>query len=604
VSGAWQYYFATLFVYFGVNAIACWALNLQYGVSGVLNFAFIMYQAIGAYAAAVVTLGPSSTGGYSFQTYVVGWSLPWPLSLIAAAVVGGALSLAVGLFAFRPARRDYQAMVMLVVSIIAATLVVSQPHWLNGAYGLAAIPKPFASLGLNLYDYGWFYVGLTAAVAALVYLLVHLMTSSPWGRRLRAMRENPDALEALGGDVGRESLKVYVIGGALAGLSGGLLAEFIGAWSPSSWGTDETFLYFVAIIVGGAGNNFGAMLGAATVLGIFQEGVRFLPSVGYANISEAVQFAILGVLILLFLWFRPIGIVPERRRRFGVSPVLATATGPPLGVVAPAPPSVSVAAPPARRAPSAGNILEVSDLRCEFRGVHAVDGVSFAAARGLATGLIGPNGAGKSTALKVIAGAQKPSGGRVIYEGDDITGLPAHAIARRGLVRTFQLSSEFGRLTVMENLLAAVPAQRGGTFAGSLLGRRYWRGQQAESVERARELCDRFGMSAQVDDYAGRLSGGQKRLVEIMRALMARPTMLLLDEPLAGVNPTLRLTIEGHIMALRDEGLTIVMVEHELRSVERVCDAVIVMAQGRVLASGTMEELRQNQDVVDAYLVG
>jgi ABC-type branched-subunit amino acid transport system ATPase component len=248
--------------------------------------------------------------------------------------------------------------------------------------------------------------------------------------------------------------------------------------------------------------------------------------------------------------------------------------------------------------------VEVADLRCQFGGVLAVDGISFSIPSGKVTGLIGPNGAGKSTALKLIAGALPPTGGRIVYQGEDVAGLPVHSVARRGLLRTFQLSSEFARLTVMENLVVAAPNQRGTTFLGALLGRRYWGRQQTETVDRARGLLDRFGMAEKADEYAGRLSGGQKRLVEIMRALMAEPTVLLLDEPLAGVNPSLALKVEEHLMRLRDEGLTMLMVEHELGSVERVCDSVIVMAQGRLLASGSMEELRENERVVDAYLAG
>jgi ABC-type branched-subunit amino acid transport system permease subunit len=318
LSPAYQYYMITLFVYFGVNTIACWALNLQYGVSGVLNFAFIMFQAVGAYMAGVLTLGPST--GSSFQRYILGASLPFPLPWLAAAAVGGLLAFAVGTFAFRPERRDYQAMVMLVVSLIASILVVSQGSWFNGQSGLAAIPKPFQDkVGYGLVSYGWFYVALTAAVVVAIYFFIHRMTSSPWGRRLRAMRENAEALEALGVNVHRESMKVYVIGGALAALSGAVLVQFIGSWSPGSWGTPETFLYFVAIIIGGAGNNFGAMLGAALVLGVFQEGLRYLPSFGYSGLAEAIQFMSLGILILAFLWFRPGGLVPERRRRLGGS---------------------------------------------------------------------------------------------------------------------------------------------------------------------------------------------------------------------------------------------------------------------------------------------
>ena len=318
MSTAYQYYILTLLVYFGVNTIACWALNLQYGVSGVLNFAFIMFQALGAYIAGVLTLG--ATNATSFQHYILGASLPFPLPWLLAAAAGGLLALLVGTFALRPERRDYQAMVMLVVSIIASILVVSQGGWFNGQNGLAAVPKPFQTqVGYDLVGYGWFYVGLTAVAVVLVYVLIHRITQSPWGRQLRAMRENAEALEALGVNVRRESMKVYVIGGALAALSGAVLVQFIGAWSPGSWGTPETFLYFVAIIIGGAGNNLGAVLGAALVLGVFEEALRYLPSFGYSGLAEAIQFMALGFLILGFLWFRPGGLVPERRRRFGGS---------------------------------------------------------------------------------------------------------------------------------------------------------------------------------------------------------------------------------------------------------------------------------------------
>jgi ABC-type branched-subunit amino acid transport system ATPase component len=248
--------------------------------------------------------------------------------------------------------------------------------------------------------------------------------------------------------------------------------------------------------------------------------------------------------------------------------------------------------------------LEVRDLRIDFGGVHAVDGASFSVPTGQVIGLIGPNGAGKSTALKLISGALAPSSGEILHNGEDIAGKPAWEVARRGLIRTFQLSSEFAHLTVLENLLVAAPGQRGTTFGGSLRGKRYWRRQQEELVARARKLLEEFDIIKKADDWAGTLSGGQKRLMEIARSLMAEPKLLLLDEPLAGVNPTLRLTVEEHLRRLRDEGLTMVMVEHELSAVERCCDSVVVMAQGKVLAIGSMEEMRANEEVVDAYLVG
>jgi ABC-type branched-subunit amino acid transport system ATPase component len=252
----------------------------------------------------------------------------------------------------------------------------------------------------------------------------------------------------------------------------------------------------------------------------------------------------------------------------------------------------------------ASALLSVLDLHRHFGGVRAVNGASFELLPGRITGLIGPNGAGKSTVLNMIAGALKPTAGEIIYRGRPITGLPAYQVARRGIIRTFQVSSEFPALTVLENLLVAAPAQRGEALWQAALGKRYWKAHESALVERARDLLARFGMSAQEDEYAGNLSGGQKRLLELMRGLMACPALLLLDEPMAGVNPSLARRIERHLLDLRGEGLTMLMIEHELAVVERVCEPVIVMAQGRVISQGTMADVRADQGVLDAYLIG
>ena len=249
-------------------------------------------------------------------------------------------------------------------------------------------------------------------------------------------------------------------------------------------------------------------------------------------------------------------------------------------------------------------MLIASDVHRHFEGMRAVDGVSMEVLPGHLTGLIGPNGAGKSTFLAVLAGTLPASAGTIVFDGEDITRLPAFRRARRGLVRTFQLPSEFGQLTVLENLLAAAPKNKGDHVLGALLGRRYWGDDEDALVERARGLLARFRMTEKEDQYAGDLSGGQKRLVEIMRALMLQPRMLLLDEPAAGVHPSIVGEIATYLESLRDEGLTILMVEHQLAIVERLCDPVIVMAQGRVIGRGTLGELRRQREVVDAYLVG
>lgn len=249
-------------------------------------------------------------------------------------------------------------------------------------------------------------------------------------------------------------------------------------------------------------------------------------------------------------------------------------------------------------------LLEVGEVHCEFGGVRAVSGASFTVPRSAITGLIGPNGAGKSTMLNAIAGAIKPNRGRIVFDGRDITGRPPFEVARLGLIRTFQISRLFPQLTVLENLLVAVPAQRGEGLFGALGGVPYWGSRERASLNRARGLLAEFRLSDKESDYAGTLSGGQKRILEIARALMAEPRLLVLDEPMAGVSPTHRDLIASHLEDLRDRGLAILMTEHELELVGRLCAKVVVMAQGKVISQGSIDEVRSEQDVRDAYLVG
>lgn len=259
----------------------------------------------------------------------------------------------------------------------------------------------------------------------------------------------------------------------------------------------------------------------------------------------------------------------------------------------------------ATEAPAADRpLLIATDIHRHFEGLHAVDGVSIDVPAGKITGLIGPNGAGKSTLLAVLAGTLPASSGNIVFDGQDVTASPAYRRARSGLVRTFQLPSEFAHMTVLENLLVAAPENRGDSLFGALRGKGYWIEDERRLVGQARALLKRFGMSAKESDYAGNMSGGQKRLIEIMRALMLKPRLLLLDEPMSGVHPKIVLEIQHYLQDLRAEGLTILMVEHELHMVERLCDSVVVMAQGKVIGSGTMANLRRQREIVDAYLVG
>jgi branched-chain amino acid transport system permease protein len=315
VSAAWQFYFSTLLIYLGIDIMAVWGLNLQFGVAGISNFAYVVFQAAGAYTAAILTLGTSGHG--SFQQYVGGAHLPFPLPILAAGVVGGLLSFVVGLVGMRRLRTDYQAMVMLVISLTATYVAVNATGLVNGPAGLSLIPKPLSGvLGLSLLGYQWFYVALTAVFCVLVYLVVRRVTGSPLGRAMRAVRDNEDAAAALGKNVFGLRMTAFVIGGAIAAVSGAVFVEFLGAWSPGAWLYPETFVFFTAVLVGGTGNDLGVAVGALLVPIGFLESTRFLPNIGHPGFVEALQWIAVGVLALVFLWFRPNGVVPERKRRF------------------------------------------------------------------------------------------------------------------------------------------------------------------------------------------------------------------------------------------------------------------------------------------------
>lgn len=589
------YYVTTLLVYAGVDIMACLALNLQFGVSGLVNFGFIVFQAAGAYTAAVLSM-PPETGNGGFQQYVLGLQLPFPLPWLGGALVGGLLAIPVGLVVLRRLRSDYQAIALLVLSVIANTVITNARPFLNGAAGLSLVPPPLAGLlNTESVGYQWLFVGLTALACAIIFVAANRIVYSPYGRTLRAMRDRELAAAALGKNLVGLKMAMFVFGGIIAGWSGAILVGFIGVWAPATWLYPETIVLFAALIVGGLANNLGAVLGALLVPVGFEEATRFLPDIGPPGFIPAMQWVAIGLLIIGFLWFRPRGTLPEVRRVYREQPALASSHMRGGGRTDLARAGATDGAEP---------LLRAEGVERHFEGLRAVDGVSLAVSPGRITGVIGPNGAGKSTLLAVLAGTLPASAGRVFLDSTDVTHLPAYRRARRGLVRTFQLSSEFGQLTALENLLVAVPQHAGDTLLGALRGKPYWWAEERLLVERAREMLARFRMSDKESEYAANLSGGQKRLVEIMRALMLRPSVLLVDEPMAGVHPAVVDEIAAVLERLRDDGLAILMVEHELSMVDRLCDPVIVMAQGKIIGRGSMRALRQQREIVDAYLAG
>ena len=246
-------------------------------------------------------------------------------------------------------------------------------------------------------------------------------------------------------------------------------------------------------------------------------------------------------------------------------------------------------------------IVVADGVTRQFGGLKAVDVEHLEIPRGQITALIGPNGAGKTTLFNLLTGFDKPNTGRWSFEGSNLAGVPAFKVSRQGMVRTFQLTKSLGRLSVLQNMLLGAQGQRGESFLRALVPGG-WRAQEKENTERAMELLRRFKLDAKREDFAASLSGGQRKLLEMARALMSDPKLVMLDEPMAGVNPALTQSLLGHILNLKSEGMSVLFVEHDMHMVRHISDWVIVMAEGRVVAEGPPETVMTDQAVIDAYL--
>ncbi len=251
--------------------------------------------------------------------------------------------------------------------------------------------------------------------------------------------------------------------------------------------------------------------------------------------------------------------------------------------------------------PKPDPILVGDKIKRSFGGLTAVDVAHIEVQRGAITALIGPNGAGKTTLFNLLTGFDKPDSGTWSFNDQSLSGVPAFKVARRGMVRTFQLTKVLAKLTVIENMRLGATGQRGEKFLSALF-RPLWRGQEDDITRRADDLLARFKLDTKREDFAGSLSGGQRKLLEMARALMVDPELVMLDEPMAGVNPALKQSLLGHVKSLREDGRTVLFVEHDMDMVRDISDWVIVMAQGAVIAEGPPSTIMSDERVIDAYL--
>jgi branched-chain amino acid transport system permease protein len=313
---ALSYYATVLAIFACVYCIITVGLNVQWGFAGILNFGVYAFVAIGAYTYALLTLGKPIPG--AGQTYILGLHLPFVVGLLAAALVGGVVAWLLGAVALRRLRSDYLAITTIAFSQIL-WLIAGNETWLaNGWDGVSGIPQPFNGvLKLSFNDYNFFFLALSLLVLVLVVWLAQAVLRAPFGRILRGMREDELVVESFGRNVVSLKLRAFVIGAVLASVGGALLAAYVGAFNPSAFLAGETFFIWAALLIGGSGNNWGAMLGAVLVPVVFTEGTRFLPSIpSNPQLIEAIRYVIIGLLLILTLKFRPQGIIPERPDRF------------------------------------------------------------------------------------------------------------------------------------------------------------------------------------------------------------------------------------------------------------------------------------------------
>lgn len=310
------FYVTTLITFWILFNIQAWGLNIQFGYTGILNFAFIVFLAIGAYVSGVLSLPPAN--GISGQTYILGLNWPFPLTLIAGGLAAAVVGVFVGFIALKRLRSDYMAIVTVAVGAIAYDFIGNTTKLFNGWDGLGGVPAPLQTrFNIDYNTYQFVFILLAAVVMFILWWLANRIYKSPFGRTLRSIREDLDVSEAFGKNTFKYRMIAMAIGCFYAGIAGGLLIEYVSAINPSGWTAGETFVIWTALLVGGTGNNLGAVLGALLVPVFFQEVTRFLPqSISRPDLIPALRNIIVGALLIVVLWFRPQGLLPERKAKF------------------------------------------------------------------------------------------------------------------------------------------------------------------------------------------------------------------------------------------------------------------------------------------------
>ncbi|MES2197799.1 MAG: branched-chain amino acid ABC transporter ATP-binding protein/permease [Pseudomonadota bacterium] len=551
----------------GLAALVAMGLVLLTGVGGLTSFGQAAFCGFGAYTTAVLT-----------TAYGVSPWLTLPLSLL----VSGGAAVLLGLVTVRLS--GHYLPLGTIAWGIGLFYLFSKLEFLGRNDGITGIP-PLSIGTLKMLDAGTIYYAIWIAVLICALLSMNLLDSRT-GRAIRALRRGHIAAEAFGVQTPRAKLLVFIYAAMLAGLSGWLYAHFQRAANPTPFGAHAGIEYLFIAVVGGAGYVWGAVLGAGIVVILKEILQSYLPLLFRGE--GQLETIVFGILLVLLLQLAPTGVWPWLMSRLPFKPARRR-------------PDTSLTLPARDRPATApGALLKIDNARKQFGGVIAVNNVSFDVQAREIVALIGPNGAGKSTTFNLITGVLTSTGGTITVNGRNIDNAPPQEVVKLGIARTFQHVKLVPDMSVLENVAIGAHLRGHSGAISSML--RLDRADEAKLLAEAARQIERVGLTDQIDQPAGSLSLGQQRIVEIARALCVDPMLLLLDEPAAGLRHMEKQRLATLLRTLRDGGMSVLLVEHDMGFVMDLADRIVVLDFGTKIAEGTPAAIKTNPDVIKAYL--
>lgn len=557
-------FYAGLVLHAAALGLLAISVNMVFGYLGYVSFGHAAFFGLGAYGAGLL----STLLGWNYWAAV-------PVALLPGVLLGmliGASSLRLG--------GAYFAIASLTLAEILRLIAANWIELTRGPLGIVVLPTPLpgaASLGISP-QAG--ILGFSLCATVLILFVLWRLLESPYGRAWAAIRQSLPLAESIGIATLRYRIACIGLSGGIAALAGALFVPKIYVLSPELFGAGFSAIALLAVVLGGRGTLLGPFLGGA-IFAWLPEGLRFI---------EHVRLSVFAILLLLTVRLLPAGIGSLFHRQHAKrEPELPKQSQPLVPRLSP---------------PACAVLLSVKGLSKSFGGLSALRDVSFELHNGEVLGLIGPNGAGKTTCLSMLAGALTPTEGVIAFNGADIVGKSSHAIAERGLARTFQAATLFGQLTVRENVLLATHLVAAENPLAAILRSRSFRARETQRVAVASSVLRRVGLADQGDKVAGALSYGEQRLLAIALALATNPLLLLLDEPAAGLNHSEATELVRLLKKLRAEGVSIIIIDHNLKMMMSACDRIVVLHHGEKLAEGRPLEVRQNAEVIRAYLGG